>query len=196
MSRVVSFLQMKDGTREDYELLDESERVYARHLPDQILAAVRALDHSLEGYPVSRLTHSLQTATRALGDGADDDMVVAALIHDVGDMLAPYNHAAIAAAILKPYVRPEVTWIVEQHGLFQSYYYVHHFGGDRNARDRYRDHPWYKSCESFCAKWDQSSFDPGFPTLPLEAFEPAVRRVFSRQAHDPRYVKDGAASQG
>ena len=191
MSRVVSFLQMKDGTREDYELLDHSEREYALQLPDQILNAVRALDHSLDGYPVSRLTHSLQTATRALNDGADDDMVVAALIHDVGDLLAPYNHAAISAAILKPYVRPEVTWIVEQHGLFQSYYYVHHFGGDRNARDRYRDHPWYKSCENFCAKWDQSSFDPTFPTLPLSAFEPAVGRVFTRPAHDPRYVKDG-----
>jgi predicted HD phosphohydrolase len=196
MSRIVGFSQMKDGTREDYELLDRSEREYARQLPDQVLNAVRALDHSVEGYPVSRLTHSLQTATRALNDGADDDMVVAALIHDVGDMLAPYNHAAIAAAILKPYVRPEVTWIVEQHGLFQSYYYVHHFGGDRNARDRYRDHPWYASCESFCAKWDQSSFDPGFPTLPLGAFEAAVRRVFSRHAHDSRYVKDGLSALG
>ena len=191
MSRTVSFLQMKDGTKEDYLLLDESEREYARHLPEKILAAVRDLDHSLEGYPVSRLTHSLQTATRALNDGADDDMVVAALIHDVGDMLAPYNHADVAAALLKPYVRPEVTWIVQQHGLFQSYYYVHYFGGDRNARDRFKDHPWYASCESFCSKWDQSSFDPKFPTLPLSAFEPAVHRVFSRNAHDPRYVKDG-----
>ena len=191
MSRTVSFLQMKDGTKKDYLLLDESEREYARHLPEKILGAVRELDHSLEGYPVSRLTHSLQTATRALNDGADDDMVVAALIHDVGDMLAPYNHADVAAALLKPYVRAEVTWIVQQHGLFQSYYYVHYFGGDRNARDRFKDHPWYKSCESFCSKWDQSSFDPKFPTLPLSAFEPAVHRVFSRKAHDPRYVKDG-----
>ena len=191
MSRTVSFLQMKDGTKEDYLLLDESEREYARHLPEKILGAVRELDHSLEGYPVSRLTHSLQTATRALNDGADDDMVVAALIHDVGDMLAPYNHADVAAALLKPYVRPEVTWIVQQHGLFQSYYYVHYSGGDRNARDRFKDHRWYQSCESFCSKWDQSSFDPKFPTLPLSAFEPAVHRVFSRKAHDPRYVKDG-----
>jgi len=196
MPRIVSFLQMKDGTSEDYELLDRSEREYARRLPDEILNAVSALDHSIEGYPVSRLTHSLQTATRALNDGADDEMVVAALVHDVGDLLAPYNHAAVAAAILKPYVRPEVTWIVEQHGLFQSYYYVHHVGGDRNARDRHRDHPWYKSCVNFCAKWDQSSFDPNFPTLPLNAFEAAVRRVFSREAHDPRYVKHGLGADG
>ena len=182
---------MKDGTKEDYLLLDESEREYARHLPEKILSTMQELDHSLEGYRVSRLTHSLQTATRALNDGADDDMVVAALIHDVGDLLAPYNHADVAAALLKPYVRPEVTWIVQQHGLFQSYYYVHYFGGDRNARDRFKDHPWYASCESFCSRWDQASFDPNFPTLPLSAFEPAVRRVFSRKAHDPRYVMDG-----
>src|SRR6266550_7154338 len=110
---MVSFYRMEDGTREDYALLD----------------ALRKLDHSLEGYPVSRLGHSLQTATRALNDGADDELIVAALIHDVGDELAPYNHAEIAAGILRPYVRPQVTWIVEQHGLFQSYYYAHHHGG-------------------------------------------------------------------
>ncbi len=194
MQRLVSFLQMKDGTKEDYLLLDQSERDYAQHLPEKILGTMLELDHSLEGYPVSRLTHSLQTATRALNDGADDDMVVAALIHDVGDLLATYNHAAIAAAILKPYVRPEVTWIVEQHGLFQSYYYAHFVGGDRNARERFKDHPWYRSCESFCANWDQASFDPKYPTLPLSAFEPAVHRVFSRTAYDPRHVKDGLVS--
>lgn len=189
MSRLVSFRQMKDGTREDYELLDRSEREHARSLPDRILAAVRGLDESIEGYPVSRLVHSLQTATRAMRDGADDELIVAALIHDVGDQLAPYNHAEIAAAILKPYVRPEVTWIVEQHGLFQSYYYVHHMGGDRNMRDRFRDHPWYQACADFCEKWDQSSFDPSYETLPLEAFESHVRRIFGRKAHDERYVK-------
>ncbi|HYL71554.1 MAG TPA: HD domain-containing protein, partial [Candidatus Dormibacteraeota bacterium] len=109
-----------------------------------MLASLARLDHSLFGYPVSRLGHSLQTATRALRDNADEEMTVAALLHDLGDELAPYNHAEYAAAILRPYVRAEVTWIVAQHGLFQNYYYVHHFGGDRNARERYRDHPWYE----------------------------------------------------
>ena len=112
-------------------------------------------------------------------------------MHDLGDELAPYNHAEIAAAIIRPYVRPEVTWIVEQHGLFQAYYYVHHMGGDRNMRDRYRDHPWYESCAAFCEKWDQSSFDPSYDTLPFEAFEPHLRRIFGRKAHDERYVKPG-----
>jgi predicted HD phosphohydrolase len=185
---MVSFRRMEDGTREDYLLLDKSEREYAVALPDHVLGALRKLDHSLEGYPVSRLGHSLQAATRAFVDGADDELLVAALIHDIGDELAPYNHAEIAAGILRPYVRPEVTWIVEQHGLVQSYYYAHHLGGNRNARDRLKGHPWYPACEAFCSRWDQSSFDPDYPTKPLEFFEPLVRRIFSRPAHDPRYA--------
>jgi len=188
MSRMVSFRAMKDGTREDYLLLDESERVYALGLADRVLEQLRRLDHTLEGYPLTRLGHSLQTATRALRDAADEEMIVAALVHDIGDELAPYNHAEFAASILRPYVRPEVTWIVAQHGLFQNYYYVHHLGGDRNARDRYRDHPWYAACAHFCAAWDQCSFDPDYAAEPLATFEPLVRRVFARTPHDPRYA--------
>jgi predicted HD phosphohydrolase len=190
----VSFRRMEDGTREDYLLLDKSEREFAMGLPERVLAAVRMLDHSLEGYPVSRLGHCLQAATRALADGADDELVVAALIHDVGDELAPYNHAEFAASIIRPYVRAEVTWIVEQHGLVQAYYYAHHLGGNRNARDRLKGHPWYAACEAFCAKWDQTSFDPDYPTKPLEVFEPYVRRIFSRPAHDPRYASRAPAA--
>jgi len=188
MTRVVSFRQMQDGTREDYLLLDESERRYATGLGDRVLQALHKLDHSIEGYPVSRLQHSLQAATRALRDAADEELVVAALLHDVGDELAPYNHFELAAAILRPYVRPEVTWIVAQHGLFQNYYYVHHFGGDRNARERLRDHPWYAACVHFCAAWDQSSFDPDYKSETLDFFEPMVRRIFARAPHDPRYL--------
>jgi predicted HD phosphohydrolase len=188
MMQKVSFRRMEDGTREDYELLDQSERDYARQLPDRVLTSLRNLDHSLAGYPVSRLEHSLQTATRARLGGADGELVVAALIHDIGDELAPYNHAEFAAAVIRPYVRPEVAWIVEQHGLFQTYYYVHHKGGDRHARDRFRDHPWYGACRAFCADWDQCSFDPHYQWQSLSAFEPLVREIFSRPPHDPRYV--------
>jgi predicted HD phosphohydrolase len=184
----VSFRRMEEGTREDYELLDRAEREYVRALPDRLLAALRKLDQSLQGYRVSRLGHSLQTATRALRDGADDELIVAALIHDVGDDMAPYNHAEIAAGILRPYVRPEVTWIVEQHGLFQTYYYAHHYDRDRNAREKFSGHRWYQACKDFCANWDQSSFDPDYPTEPLSAFEPRLREIFARPAHDPRYV--------
>jgi predicted HD phosphohydrolase len=192
MTQIVSFRRMEDGTREDYELLDRVEREYAQRLPEHVLASLRKLDHTLAGYPVSRLEHSLQAATRARRDGADDDLVIAALVHDIGDELAPYNHQEIAAAILRPYVRPEVTWIVEHHGLFQNYYYVHHFGGNRHAREEFRDHPWYQACKDFCANWDQCSFDPDYPTEPLASFESLVHRVFTRPAQDPRYVSAGA----
>jgi predicted HD phosphohydrolase len=188
MSQIVSFRRMEDGTREDYELLDKSEREYALGLPATIMTALSKLDHSLDGYPVSRLGHSLQAATRALKDGADDELILAALIHDIGDELAPYNHAEIAAGIIRPYVRPEVTWIVEQHGLFQNYYYVHHMGGNRHAREKFRDHPWYQACKEFCANWDQCSFDPDYRWEPLSSFEPLVRKIFTRPAHDARYV--------
>lgn len=188
MSRIVSFRRMQDGTREDYLLLDQSERDYAVGLADRVLEGVRKLNHSLEGYPVSRLEHSLQAATRAWQDDADEELVVAALVHDIGDELAPYNHAELAAAILRPYVRPEVTWIVEHHGLFQTYYYAHHMGGDRYARERLKDHPWYAACALFCERWDQVSFDPEYRSRPLADFEPLVRRIFARTPHDPRYT--------
>jgi predicted HD phosphohydrolase len=187
MSRIVSFRRMEDGTREDYLLLEESERRYAESLGERVLESLGKLDHSLYGYPVSRLQHSLQAATRAARDGADDELTVAALLHDIGDELAPYNHSEMAAAILRPYVRPEVAWIVEHHGLFQNYYYVHHMGGDRYARDRLRDHPWYEACVHFCAAWDQCSFDPDYPHERLEYFAPLVHRIFARAPRDPRY---------
>jgi predicted HD phosphohydrolase len=185
---VVAFRRMEDGTREDYELLERFEHEHVQGLADRLLGALRGLGEGLPGYQVTRLEHSLQTASRALRDGADEELIVAALIHDVGDELAPYNHAEVAAGIIRPYVRPEVTWIVAQHGLFQTYYYAHHAGRDRNLRDRFRDHPWYQSCKDFCAKWDQSSFDPDYPSEPLATFEPMLRRIFTRPAHDPRYV--------
>jgi predicted HD phosphohydrolase len=193
MSEMVSFRRMQDGTREDYLLLDRSERDYAAGLPDRVLEALRHLDHSLAGYSVSRLGHSLQVATRARQDGADDEMVLAALIHDIGDELAPYNHAQFAAAIIRPYVRAEVSWIVEQHGLFQNYYYVHHLGGNRDGRDRFKGHQWYAACAAFCERWDQASFDPDYPTLSLAEFEPLVHRILGRPAHDPRYTAEPIA---
>lgn len=188
LDRSVGFTQMKDGTREDYELLEIHERGYLRELPNRIMSALEALHTGLGGYRVTRLEHSLQAATRAQRDGADAELIVAALIHDIGDDLAPYNHAELAAGVLRPYVRPEVTWIVEQHGVFQSYYYAHHLGGDRHGRDRHRDHRWYQACQDFCANWDQSSFDPSYRWAPLESFEPLVREIFTRKAWDPRYA--------
>jgi len=184
----VGFRQMKDGTKEDYELLARLEAQYIERLPDRILDALRALDDTLGGYRVTRLEHSLQAASRAEDDGADEEMVLGALLHDLGDDLAPGNHSQYAAAIIRPYVRPEVSWVVEHHGLFQKVYYAHHFGEDPNARDAYRDHPYHDACARFCERWDQAAFDPDYPTRPLEHFEPLVRRIFAREPFDAAVV--------
>ncbi len=141
--------------------------------------ALEGLKHSLSGYQVDRHEHSLQSATRAYRDGADEETIVAALLHDLGDELSPYNHSEFAASILRPYVSDKLYWIVKHHGVFQMYYYAHLTGGDRNARDRFRDHPYYQDAVDFCEKWDQRSFDPAYESLPLEFFEPMVRRVFA-----------------
>lgn len=189
---IVGFRQMADGTAEEYALLERYERYYAAGLADRIMDTLGHLEGSLGGYLITRLEHSLQSATRARLDGADVNWVVAALVHDIGDELAPYNHSELAASILQPYVPEEVHWVVLHHGVFQSYYYAHHLGGDRNLRDRYRDHRWAGLCEDFCASWDQSSFDPDFPIHPLESFRDDVREVFGRAAWSPEFVGVGS----
>jgi predicted HD phosphohydrolase len=179
MEETVSFSRMVDGTREDFELLERKGRSYVAGLPDRILGVLRSMEHAFEGYKVSSLDHVLQTATRAERDGADEEMIVAALLHDIGDVYAPHNHAAFAAAILRPYVRDEIHWIVLHHHAFQLYYYGHHLGIDRNLRDRYRDSPHFDSCLNFCEHWDQISFDPAYDSYPLAHFEPVLRRVLA-----------------
>ncbi len=187
----VSFTEMQHGTAADYALLDRLEQVEAAGLADRLLTELAGLEESLDGYQVTRLTHSLQTATRARRAGADVDWVVAALLHDIGDQLAPFNHSEYAASVLRPYVREEVTWVIEQHGVFQSYYYAHHLGRDRNGRDAFADHPWYQLCADFCAQWDQNSFDPDGPVDPLDSFVDDVREVFARSAWDPAVIAAG-----
>ena len=179
----VSFTEMKNGTKEDYLFLDKHEREYAGKIADRILKFMSSLTETLEGYQVSRLEHCLQSATRAYKAGESDEMVVAALLHDIGDELAPMNHSEYAASILKPYVSEKTHWIIEKHGEFQSYYYVHHLGGNRNKRDKYKDHKYYKACLEFCEKYDQNSFDPNFKSFPLTFFEPMVKKIFSREPY-------------
>lgn len=176
----VSFSRMIDGTPADYKLLAELEQDHVSTLPNRILKSLEALADGLVGYKIDRLQHSLQSATRAEADGASLDWIVAALVHDIGDELAPMNHSEFAASLLRPYVSEEITWVIEKHGLFQSYYYAHHLGMDRNGRVRYRNHPYYDACVRFCERWDQASFDPDYPTKPLEYFAPMVHEVFSR----------------
>lgn len=192
----VSFTQMKDGTAEDYALLRQHEKDYMAGTGRRILAEMaRQGDETIGGYKVTRLQHSLQTATRAKRDGADADWVVGALLHDIGDSLAPQNHAAYAATVLRPYVREDVCWAVEQHGIFQMVYYAHHYGWPTDEHLAYRDHPYYQSCVDFCARWDQAAFDPDYPTEPLEYFAPMVQEVFSRKAYDPEILRPGYKSQ-
>ena len=181
---------MADGTRDEYQYLRGLEHEYISHLPERLIEALRRLDDGLEGYQVSRYQHSLQTATRAMRDGADVEMIVAALLHDIGDDLAPENHSQVAASIIRPYVRPEVTWVVNMHGVFQYKYYGHHIDLDPDQRDAYRDHRWFDSCAKFCELWDQESFDPDYPTEPIETFEPMLREIFSRTPFDPAIVDD------
>lgn len=187
----VTFTRMEDGTAEDYALLEKLEEQYTAGTADRILEHLARLETSLAGYKVSRLEHSLQSATRAHRDGADTDWVVAALVHDIGDDLAPFNHDSLAAAVIKPYMREEVTWVIQHHGIFQMVYYAHHTGGDRYARDKYKAHPGYQAAVDFCERWDQASFDPEYDTEPLDFFAPMVREVFAREPWQDEHLRPG-----
>ena len=179
----VSFTEMKKGTKDDYLFLDKHEKNYASKTADRIIKFLSSLTETLEGYQVSRLEHSLQSATRALKAGEDEEMIVAALLHDIGDELAPMNHSEYAAAILKPYVSERTHWIIEKHGEFQMYYYAHHLGGDKNTRDKYKNHKYFQDTINFCEKYDQNSFDPNYESLPLDFFKPMVKKIFSRKPY-------------
>ena len=195
MSKTVSFTAMKYGTRDEYALLAQLEKPFLALTADRVLDELRRADEvTLEGYKISRLTHGLQSATRAMRDGADIDWVVGALLHDIGDGLAPQNHDRMSAEVIRPFVRWDVAWVIEHHGIFQMLYYAHHYGWDRDARERFRDHPCFDSCAEFCERWDQSSFDPDYPTEPLSRFEPMLREVFGRKAHDPAVLREGFVS--
>ena len=170
------FTQMKDGTKEDYLLLEKHEKKFIEGTADRLIKFMNGLSNTLEGYQITRLEHSLQTATRALNDKADDEMVAAALLHDIGDELAPLNHSEYAAAVLKPYVSEKTHWIIEKHGEFQMYYYAHHLGGSKNQRDKYKGHKYYQDTVDFCENWDQKSFNPNFKSLSLQEFEALCKK--------------------
>ena len=193
--QIVSFTQMKDGTKEDYILLAELEKPYHGMTADRILDELkRQGEATLEGYRITRLQHGLQSATRAEADGADIDWIVGALLHDIGDGLAPQNHDRFSAEVIRPFVRWDVSWVVEHHGIFQMIYYGRHYGWDENARDEFKDHPCFQSCAEFCERWDQSSFDPDYLMKSLEHFEPMVREVFGRKAYAPEVIREGFVS--
>ena len=191
MNKTVNFTQMKDGTAEEYAFLTKNETEHAKGTADKLLQALVNLDEGLSGYKITRLGHSIQSATRAWRDGADIDWVVCALLHDIGDIYAPYNHDEYAAAILRPFVREQCSWCVQAHGDFQMVYYGHHVGGNPNKRDQFTGHIYFDDCALFCERWDQSSFDPDYDTLSIDFFAPMVREVFARQAYDPDVIRTG-----
>lgn len=186
-----AFTSIEHSTETDWKIIVSQFIPYAQALPDRVIAHLRLLDGDFGGFPVDRLTHSLQTATLAHRDGRDDEYVVCALLHDIGDTLGSYNHPDIAAAILKPFVTEANHWMVAHHGIFQGYYFFHHLGMDRDMRDTFRGHPHYGRTEEFCARYDGPAFDASYDTFPLAFFEPLLRRVFAQ----PRFSIYSAAHE-
>jgi predicted HD phosphohydrolase len=174
-----TFKAMNEAERDDWMAIAAHAGPFNKGLAKRVMDHLRLLDGDYGGFPVDRLTHSLQAATLAHQAGKDEEFVVVALLHDIGDTLGSYNHPDIAAAILKPFVSEQMHWIVEQHGIFQGYYFFHHLGLDREMRERFRGHPHFDACADFCANFDQNAFDAHYPTMPLDSFAPMVERVFT-----------------
>lgn len=174
------FKRMDESDQADWRVIDEHFQAYRSDVTDRVLNHLLRLKGDTHGYAVDRYTHCLQTATRALRAGADEETVVCALLHDIGDDLAPDNHADIAAGILEPFIDPLNVWMIRNHELFQGYHYRHFYGLKREAREQHRDHPAYERTVRFCDEWDQRSFDPDYDTLPLDYFRPMLDRVLSR----------------
>ena len=179
------FRRMDEGTDADFAVLAHVHEENIRKLPDLLIGLLTKLKAD-EAYPVDRLQHSLQAATRALRDGRDEEYVVCALLHDIGESLGPFNHGEVVAAVLKPFVTEANRWMLEHHPVFQIYFYGRHLGQDPNARDHYRDSPHFARTVEFCACYDEVSFDPDYPVEPMATFEPMVRRVLRRDWTPPR----------
>lgn len=180
MNARANFIRMQDSTREDWRLIGGEFAQFAHGLPDRVMAHLKLLEGDYGGFPVDRYTHSLQTATRALRAGRDEEYVVCALLHDIGDTLGSFNHPDIAAAIVQPFVSEANHWMVKHHGIFQGHYFFHHIGLDRDMREQFRSHPHYERTAEFCELYDNPAFDPHGETLPISEFEPMLRRLMAR----------------
>lgn len=188
----VTFTEMKHGTKADYDLLVRHHKANAAGVADRVLEMLNAQDEMETGYQINRRRHALQSATRAWRDGADDDWVIAALLHDLGDHLAPFSDGHLPVSILRPFVREQCSWTVAYHTTFQTIYYAQLIGGDPDARDAHRDSTYFNDCADFCERWDQCSFDPDYEEEPLSRFEPILRAVFARRPNDPTILRPGA----
>ena len=173
------FHAMTESTQEDWAVIAAASAQYGRELPERIVSHLNLLKGDCGGFVVDRLEHSLQTATRAFRDGRDEEYVVCALLHDIGDVLCPRNHPDIGAAMVFPFVSEANHFMVQQHGIFQGYYFFHHLDLDRDMREQFRGHPHFEYTAQFCHLYDQSAFDPNYDSMPLEAFTPMLHRVMS-----------------
>ena len=181
MVRKMTFTRLSDGTREEYQYLAEVEHTVHGRMVNDVLELFRSIASSDSGYALDPYRHSLQTATRAFRDGADEETVVVALLHDMGDRISPDNHGEVAAGVLRPFVSENHCWLLRHHPIFQGYFYYHHVGKDRNARETFRGHPAFQMTADFCERWDSISFDSTYDSMPIEEFEPIVRRILSRE---------------
>lgn len=188
------FTAFTNATQDDWMKIAAASEVFKGAHVDRVLTHLRLLEGDCGGFPVTRLEHSLQTATRAHKAGMDEEYVVCALIHDIGDTLGVYNHPDIAAAVLKPFVSENNLWMVEMHGIFQGYYFFHHLGLDRHMRDRFRGHPAFEHTAQFCHLYDQPAFDKAYESMPLEAFEPMLRRVMATPKNSIYLRDDGTTA--
>jgi predicted HD phosphohydrolase len=175
-----TFTRMDESTAEQWAVIGKETVEHQDRVANRTLEMLRSLAEITDGFAVDQLTHSLQTATRAERAGADPEVVFASLLHDIGKAVSVPNHPEIAAAIIKPYVRADVYHMIRAHQDFQGRHYYHHFGGDADAREKYRCEPWFALAERFADEWDQVAFDPDYDTLPLEHFEPLVRERMAR----------------
>ncbi len=175
-----TFTRMDESTAEQWQTIAVQTATNQPRVADRVLGMLRSLADITDGFAVDQLTHSLQTATRAEEAGADTEMVVASLCHDIGKAVSVSNHPKIAAEILKPYVSEPVYRVIAAHQDFQGRHYYGYFKLDPESRAQYEGEPWFELAERFADDWDQTSFDPDYPTQPLEHFEPIVREVFGR----------------
>ncbi|HET7334028.1 MAG TPA: HD domain-containing protein [Rhizomicrobium sp.] len=185
------FKAMAEGTQDDWMKIGAAAAEFNRDLPNRVLTHLKLLEGDCGGFAVDRMEHSLQSASLAHRDGMDEEYVVCALLHDIGDTLASSNHAELAATMLKPFVSEENWWMLQHHGIFQGYYFFHYLGLDRNMRDQFKGHPHFERTAMFCARHDQNAFDPNYDTMPLEAFVPMVQRVMARPKRSIYLREDG-----
>jgi predicted HD phosphohydrolase len=182
----MSFSKMEHGTLEDWLAIGVAVSDRQSRMAETILALLKSLETQVDGFSVSQLEHSLQTATRASRAGASDELVVAALCHDIGKSISVENHAAIGAEILRPYVSEGTYQILRTHQDFQGKHYYALMGKSTRLRNQYRHEPWYEQACTFTDEWDQASFEAGYDSQPLSFFEPLVRRVFAQMRVDPK----------